>query len=237
MAARFCTVIRLITVTACATALSACLGGGGGSSSATPAANNVVDTNLAKPRTPNGKRSQATNSVPTISGSPAREGTVAQAYGFTPSASDADGDTLTFLIQNKPDWATFDPATGRLSGTPTEGDVGSYTNITISVTDGVSSAALSPFTLSVVALADGKVTLSWTPPTSNVDGTTLTNLAGYKIYYGQNSASLTTVVQVGVEITSAVIENLSTGTWYFAMSSYNSSGVESEKTPAISKVI
>jgi hypothetical protein len=30
----------------------------------------------------------------------------------------------------------------------------------------------------------GQATLSWDPPTTNVDGTPLTDLAGYKVYYG-----------------------------------------------------
>ena len=52
------------------------------------------------------------------------------------SASDADGDTLEFSIARKPAWANFDSATGRLSGTPDAEDVGNFTNIAITVTDG-----------------------------------------------------------------------------------------------------
>ena len=38
-------------------------------------------------------------------------------YEFVPDAADADEDVLTFAIENRPDWATFSPTTGRLSGT------------------------------------------------------------------------------------------------------------------------
>ena len=34
------------------------------------------------------------------------------------------------------------------------------------------------------AVAVGSATLSWTPPTQNMDGTPLTNLAGYRVYWG-----------------------------------------------------
>ena len=66
----------------------------------------------------------SSNTPPTISGTPPTSATVGTAYTFTPAASDADGDTLTFSITNKPSWATFSSSTGRLQGTPASGDVG-----------------------------------------------------------------------------------------------------------------
>ena len=58
------------------------------------------------------------------------------AYNFQPKASDPDGNTLTFSIQNKPSWLVFNTTTGKLSGTPSSADVGTYSNIVISVSDG-----------------------------------------------------------------------------------------------------
>ena len=58
-------------------------------------------------------------------------------YNFTPDATDADGDTLTFSIVNKPSWAFFDTATGILSGTPGNNDVGVTNSIIINVSDGM----------------------------------------------------------------------------------------------------
>ena len=77
-----------------------------------------------------------TNSAPVISGSPPNFVSVGQSYDFTPTASDADGDSLTFAIANRPSWASFTASTGRLFGTPTSADVGTFNNIQISVTDG-----------------------------------------------------------------------------------------------------
>ena len=76
------------------------------------------------------------NSPPTISGVPANAVTINQAYSFQPSASDPNGDTLRFAISNRPSWASFSTSTGRLSGTPTAANIGTYSNIVICVNDG-----------------------------------------------------------------------------------------------------
>ena len=85
--------------------------------------------------------------APQISGSPATSVVVGTWYAFAPRASDADGDTLRFTIGNKPSWATFDPATGRLTGTPK--DAGTFADITIRVTDGTYYRALPSFSIIV----------------------------------------------------------------------------------------
>src|SRR5262249_23636490 len=72
------------------------------------------------------------------------------------------------------------------------------------------------------------VTLGWTPPTENTDGTALTDLVGYKIYYGAESQTYTQTVTVdNPGLASYVVQNLPTGTYYFAVAAYNSSGLES----------
>ena len=91
----------------------------------------------------------AENLAPGISGNPATTVQVGGQYSFTPVASDPDGDLLTFSISGQPSWASFDASTGRLSGTPTASDVGSYANIVISVSDGDLSTSLMAFTISV----------------------------------------------------------------------------------------
>jgi large repetitive protein len=108
----------------------------------------------------------APNAAPVISGSPATQVTAGQPYGFTPAASDADGDSLTFSVSNKPVWASFDAASGRLSGTPTSTQVGTTSNIVISVSDGQASAALPPFAIEVAAVPNRAPTISGSPSTS-----------------------------------------------------------------------
>lgn len=91
------------------------------------------------------------NQAPTISGSPASSVTAGASYSFTPQASDADGDALTFSIANQPAWATFDSSTGQLAGTPESTDVGINSNIAITVSDGTASSSLSAFNITVAA--------------------------------------------------------------------------------------
>ena len=124
------------------------------------------------------------NNSPLISGNPPPAVLVSEFYDFVPNASDPDGDSLTFTVTNKPNWANFDSSTGRLSGQPTLGNVGTIANIVISVSDGTTSRSLRAFSVTVSQTALGNVTLSWVAPNQNTDGSALTDLAGYKIFYG-----------------------------------------------------
>jgi len=92
---------------------------------------------------------QISNHAPTISGTPATAILVDTSYSFTPTASDADNDTLLFSITNKPSWASFDTATGELSGTPLNEDAGVTSDIVISVSDGIATASLPAFSIEV----------------------------------------------------------------------------------------
>jgi hypothetical protein len=129
----------------------------------------------------------ADNRSPTISGSPVANVVERSNYSFTPSASDPDGDSLSFSITNKPSWAVFDTATGNLSGTPGYADAGTYSNIVISVSDGSASASLSPFAITVADLnrapvisgtastsVDEASAYSFAPSASDADGDSLT---------------------------------------------------------------
>jgi hypothetical protein len=181
----------------------------------------------------------AANRPPTISGTPSTSVNVGATYSFTPTGSDPDGDTIAYGIANKPAWATFDTATGRLSGTPAAANVGTTSNIVISVADGKGgSATLPAFSITVNSVTTGSATLTWTAPTQNEDGTTLTNLAGYRIRYGTSSGALTQTIQVANPgLTTYVVDSLAQGTWYFAMTSYTSAGLESAQTNVVSKTI
>lgn len=183
----------------------------------------------------------APNRAPTISGSPATSVNAGTAYNFQPSAADADGDTLMYSIQNKPSWATFSTTTGKLSGTPSSG--GTHSGIVIAVSDGKGgSASLPTFSITVAAAppppANGSVTLSWTPPTQNTDGSTLSNLAGYRIQYGSSQSALTQTIQItNPGMATYVVTGLSSGTWYFAVKAYSSGGAESANSNVVNKTI
>ncbi|NOZ67856.1 MAG: fibronectin type III domain-containing protein [Deferribacteres bacterium] len=92
----------------------------------------------------------------------------------------------------------------------------------------------------------GAAILTWTAPETNADGTPLTDLAGYKIYYGRLSGNYTEVKDVGIPSCeprgdktecSYTVEGLSSGTWYFAITAYDTSGNESDYSNEVSKEV
>jgi hypothetical protein len=183
----------------------------------------------------------ADNGKPVLGGSPQRSVTAGTAYVFQPAASDPNGDMLAFSISNKPSWATFSTATGRLAGTPKAGEVATYGNIVISVSDGKDAVALPAFAITVDAAAtasSGSAALSWTPPTENVDGSALVNLAGYRLYYGSSAEQLDQVIEIkNPGVADYVIDNLNAGKYYFAIKAFSSNGAESTQSAVASKVI
>ncbi|MBV8575259.1 MAG: fibronectin type III domain-containing protein [Acetobacteraceae bacterium] len=99
--------------------------------------------------------------------------------------------------------------------------------------EGSTSSPLSPVNHSA-----GTATLSWDAPTTTTSGAALTDLAGYRIYFGTDINALTQTVQLsGVGMQTYVIDNLSKGTWFFAVKAVTSLGVESPLSNIVSKTI
>ena len=176
------------------------------------------------------------NSPPTLSGQPPQTVVEGQQYTFAPSASDPDGDTLRFSAQRLPAWLRIDSGSGRISGTPAAADIGRYDNIVLSVSDGLQSSTLGPFAIEVTAAGSptGSVTLSWSPPTQNTDGSTLTDLGGYRLYWSADAATVGDSVTISnPSVTIYVIENLVPGTYQVVATAFNTAGIESDKSNAI----
>jgi hypothetical protein len=217
------------TVVMCAS-VTACGDSGGGS-----AASQAVSTNAGTSpidRTP----TTPTVAAMQISGSPATTASAGQAYSFQPTVASAASTALKFSITNTPAWAKFDATTGKLTGTPTSSQVGTYKGITISVLAGTKSAALPAFGIVVVeGNSQSNVTLSWQAPTQNADGSALVDLKGYKVHYGAASKTYSDTIQVAnAGITTYVVQNLAAGKYYFAVTAYNSVGQESSLSPEVS---
>lgn len=179
-----------------------------------------------------------TNQPPSISGAAPTRATVGEDYSFKPVATDPDGDPISFSASGVPTWLTFDPASGTISGRPSAADVASYTGIRITASDGKARATLRIAKLDVVptsaAGAPGSATLEWEAPTVNADGTPLTDLAGYNIRFGTSPGVLDRLVEVrNPGITTYVVDDLTPATWYFAISSVNSDGIESQTTSVV----
>lgn len=84
----------------------------------------------------------------------------------------------------------------------------------------------------------GSATLSWLPPAEHTDGTTVSGLAGYRVYAGRSQGSLAlarTISNPGV--TTVVFDGLASGTHYFAVSAYLTTGAESDRSSIGSKSI
>jgi hypothetical protein len=177
------------------------------------------------------------NRAPMISGMPETSARTNQPYAFHPRANDPDGDAVSFQIVNKPSWARFDAKTGRLTGTPSTTSTGRFENIRISVSDGQDVSGLVPFDIVVASTdATGTALLSWHPPTQNVDGTALGDLAGYVIRYGTSTNSLDHEIRIpNPGITSSIVEGLVPATWYFTVSAFNAAGQESTSSTVVVK--
>ena len=216
-----------------------CGGGGGGGGSASAASGSGSSTG----------NSAATNTPPTITGSPATQVSVGSAYSLAPQATDADGDTLAFSIENKPTWAQFNTATGQLTGTPAAQE--STANILITVSDGKASASLPAFSITVAtAVASASpapgasapsgpgVALSWDVPTRTEDGETLQDLAGYRIHYGTNQNALVSSIEIqSAGLNNFSVQDLPAGTYYFAVRAVAANGAESKLSNIISRTV
>jgi hypothetical protein len=82
------------------------------------------------------------------------------------------------------------------------------------------------------------VDVTWTAPTTNTDGSALTNLAGYRIYYGTSPSALSNSVDVpNAGASDYVVQGLTAGTWYFAVAAYTNTGLESSYSSVVSQTI
>lgn len=179
-------------------------------------------------------------SAPSISGTPAASVLAGSNYNFRPNATDPDGDDLTFAISNKPAWANFSITTGQLSGTPQAVDVATYRNIVISVSDATFTDRLAPFRIEVIA-ADrqpGSVSVNWTRPTSNTNGSPLTNLAGYRVYWRSQAGTFNnSKIISNPGATGVLIDDLAPGNYDFVVTAFNSYGGESRFSNTTSKIV
>lgn len=98
--------------------------------------------------------------------------------------------------------------------------------------------ANASYTLTCSRSVRGSASLAWTAPTRNTDGSALTTLAGYRISYGLSAAALTNTIQVpSPTAVNYIVANLDSNTWYFGVRAYTSTGVESDLSNVVSKLV
>lgn len=92
--------------------------------------------------------------------------------------------------------------------------------------------------VSVEPRGDGTALVSWTPPTENTDDSPLTDLAGFKIHYGTFPGDYTKTITINNPgVTSYLVEDLGASDWFFAMTAFNSSMIESAYSDEVFKTI
>ncbi len=194
------------------------------------------------------------NSAPNISGLPITSVAQNIAYSFIPTVSDADsGDTATFSINTLPSWATFSTTTGMLSGRPSNNDVGTTTNIIITVSDVVgASDSLPAFNLTVMNVNDAPVingtpnnsvaqnaVYSFTPTASDIDvGTSLsfsiTNQPTWTTFSAVTGALIGTPGNDDVGTTTGVVITVSDGILSASLPAFNITVSNINDAPVIS---
>jgi hypothetical protein len=173
-------------------------------------------------------------------GTPASTIVAGSPYYFQPTLAQGTA-AVTFTITNPPTWATFSAGTGALYGVPPLTSLGTSADITIIGSNGAGAGAIGPFDITVTAppaspSPAGSATLTWAAPTQNTDGTPLNNLAGYHIYYGTSATQLSQeIILNGPATTNYVVNGLTTGTYYFAVTAISSQGTESAQSNLASK--
>ncbi|MFB2730100.1 Ig-like domain-containing protein, partial [Shewanella mangrovisoli] len=102
------------------------------------------------------------NDAPTISSMAITSATQDAAYSYTLVATDSDvGDNLTLSAVTLPSWLSFNAATGVLSGTPSNANVGSHT-VVLRATDGDGLTADQSFTIVVANVNDAPIATNQT---------------------------------------------------------------------------
>lgn len=87
-----------------------------------------------------------------------------------------------------------------------------------------------------VPTPSGSATLTWIVPTTNTDGTPLTDLKGYRVYYGRSNANLENNVDIAAGVSQYTVKNLSAGAWYFAIVAL-AANAQSDFSPIIAKTV
>lgn len=176
---------------------------------------------------------QVNPAVLVISTSALPNGATGTAYSTTLVASGGIAPyTWTIASGSLPAGLALDPG-GVISGTPTAAVAASFT---VRVTDSQGSPATA--TRALTLTTTGSAQVFWTAPTLRDDTSNLTDLAGFKVYYGTSAGSLGNVQQVAnPSATGVTISGLAAGTWFFAVTAYDSGNVESIRTTVVSGTV
>jgi len=202
--------------------LSGCGGGGGGDTASLNALTNSSGAQLV--------------SIAITPTNPSIVQGINQQFTATGTFSDTTTQDLTTTVI----WSSSDAAVASISNTAGFNGLASSL-ATGSTTITATSSSVSGTTTLTVTVGE-VITLAWDAPTTNTDGSDLnpaTDLSQYKIYYGTASLTYTTIVNVTNPGTATISKtfSLSPGTYYFAVTAVDSSGLESSYSNEIMKTL
>jgi hypothetical protein len=122
--------------------------------------------------------------------------------------------------------------TRAISGTTTVGPIAADTTYSLACSGNGNNV------VAMTTVAVRQAVLSWTRPTKNVDGSTATNLSGYRVHYGTTSRNYTQTIAVsGAATLQQAVALSSPGTWYFSVTAVDTAGAESAYSGEVSKAI
>lgn len=206
--------------------LSGC-SGGSSSTSSTNTAQGVIDRDSSS--SPTDSPSENSGETPGSGGSPTAELSADEEV-----VGSGDDVRLTWSSSNTDTCQASGGWSGvrGTSGSLTVGPVTESTTFTLTCS-GAGGSAVAMISVSVL----GVVTLSWQAPKKNEDGTALTDLAGYRIYYGEESRAYSDDVEVPSADITAQDVVLPSGSYYFAMTAMDAEGNESAYSNEVVKIV
>jgi hypothetical protein len=83
---------------------------------------------------------------------------------------------------------------------------------------------------------NSSITLSWETPVSQADGKPLADLSGFYIYYGESPLAYSEMIDAG-NVRTYTLQSLPAGTYYLAITAYDSAGNETDFSPEVAKSI
>lgn len=98
---------------------------------------------------------------------------------------------------------------------------------------GVAWGASDPMPPTNLDVDAGSVTLAWVPPSRYTDGSPLTNLASYRVFYGRGAGDMDSIDVVDGDATGHTVRGLAPGVWLFAIKVVDGDGRQS----AFSKIV
>lgn len=83
----------------------------------------------------------------------------------------------------------------------------------------------------------GMATVSWTAPETNIDGSPIDDLAGFRIYFDHTPLSKSSPFTFVGNKTEFTVPNLEPGLYYFAVSAIDTGGEESDLSEMVTQQV